>query len=126
MKAATKQPRACSSCGRPIILALGPDNPGGPPPRWMPIDAEPALGGTMHIYAEVHTGRTRWKHEVPAADRLAYVPHWRTCPNADEHRKQPQREVRPERPRREQLDLFGGGAAPRPLHADDGNGGKRS
>jgi hypothetical protein len=40
--------------------------------------------------------------------------------------KQPQREVRPERPRREQLDLFGGGAAPRPLHADDGNGGKRS
>ena len=112
---------ACKSCGKPILWALGPGQPG----RWMPVDADEVLGGNLRVYLEPHTGRLRWAHEIPAADRLAYGAHWRTCPKADEHRRRaPAKnatEAPPERPQREQIEMFGGGGQrPRPLHADDG------
>lgn len=104
----------CKSCGGEILWALGPDGT-----KWMPVDYVETLGGNLRVYLEVHTKRLRWKHEIPDAVKFAHRAHWRTCPNADAHRKNAG-EARPERPAREQLDMFGGGAAPRPLHADDG------
>lgn len=108
MTSRTAKQTACKSCGKPIVWALGPERPGGGPARWMPIDAEPVPGGNLATYVEVHTGRLRWKDEIPSAVRLGFRAHWRSCPHVDTHRtpKKPASGERRERPAREQLDIF--------------------
>ena len=117
MTTATKKSVPCKSCGAPILWAVGPDGK-----KWMPVDAQEVPNGNLRLYLDVPTRRLRWAHEIPSADRVAYRAHWRTCPNAASHRtKKAATEAPPERPSREQLDMFGGGGQrPRPLHADDG------
>lgn len=80
-----KQRATCRSCGAAIVWTLTEAG------RRMPVDVEPADGGTLRleesqdgsdvIYAFVVRGNVR-----PPSEDL-YRSHFATCPNARSHRK---------------------------------------
>jgi len=64
----------CSSCGAVIFFGRTDRNS-----KWMPLDAKPerrfvayTVEGDPNIYYK---------------STLVYIPHWATCPNADQHRR---------------------------------------
>ena len=77
-------PTACShaSCRAPIVFARVMSTGNS-----MPFDAKPAAGGEWIINEDLLGGDVA--EHVPAGlrDALLYVPHWATCPAAEEFRR---------------------------------------
>ena len=82
----------CRSCGAPIWWAHTTAG------RLIPVDSEPTPGGnvvatgrqTIHDTSGNPVTRPEVRVEEPGMfpdDRLRYVAHFATCPNADEWRK---------------------------------------
>lgn len=76
-------PDVCRTCKAPVTWALGP---GG---KWMPFDPEPNPAGEWRLFGDtpraVHAPAER-RAELAKHGQL-YVPHWATCPHADQHRR---------------------------------------
>jgi hypothetical protein len=79
-------PKVCRSCGAPILWARTLKN------RLMPIDAEPDPKGALVMQAGSGRAIVRQLTELDAPERLRYTSHFATCPNAKQHRKEPDRE----------------------------------
>lgn len=81
----------CRGCGQPIEwirTAAG---------RFMPIDPEPVFiieeGRDSFITdeGEIVRGRRALPHEESREFPVAFVPHWKTCPQADNFRRERRR-----------------------------------
>lgn len=70
----------CRSCGEPILW-LEMRTTG----RRMPVDVEPRAAGTIVIEAGMAIVLPPAERDRYTGDR--YVPHWATCPHADQHRR---------------------------------------
>jgi hypothetical protein len=74
-------PELCRSCKAEIVWAITESG------RWMPLDAEPNPRGEWRLFGDtpraVHVEPER---RAELAEQLM-VPHWATCPHADEHRR---------------------------------------
>ena len=78
----------CRGCGRSIDWISTKDG------RNMPVDPEPVYeveGGGKDRFVtdegEVITGRIARPEEESRAIPVAFVPHWKTCPNAGDFRR---------------------------------------
>lgn len=68
---------SCRSCQRPIIWAKTVSG------KNMPLDPKPVLDGNVELLDNV-------AHVIAARDvgnTMRFVSHFRTCPNADQHRR---------------------------------------
>jgi hypothetical protein len=79
-------PEICRSCKAPIRWATTDNG------RSMPLDHEPDDRGEWQLAAALVRGGTPRVVHVPAGRRAElagslYMPHWATCPYADEHRR---------------------------------------
>lgn len=77
----------CKSCGAPIMWAHLPSG------KIMPVNIEPttywerkgAKGKIVTSYGKVVS--CDFEGDPNTATGFGYIPHWATCPNADQHRK---------------------------------------
>jgi hypothetical protein len=67
----------CRSCGAPITWAITDQG------KRMPLDAEPNPAGNVRL--TLTNAVVLRKDEVYDGPR--FMPHWATCPNADQHRR---------------------------------------
>jgi hypothetical protein len=74
---------ACRSCGAPVLWAVTAEG------KRMPVDAEPTPAGNLVVdqTAQPWTVRVVPPDDLLAGDPPRYLPHWATCPHANEHRK---------------------------------------
>lgn len=77
----------CKRCGAEIIFILMKSG------KYMPVDPEPVaykegVGGGIVITPEGERIRGGEPFGYEAADGYGYIPHWATCPYADEFRRQ--------------------------------------
>lgn len=84
----TRPGSTCSSCGSPIQWARMRSG------RAMPCDPDavefwPGSGGRERfvVDGDVVAGERRQLSVLQGSPRRGLVPHWATCPSADEHRK---------------------------------------
>ena len=80
----------CKACGAMMIWALTDAN------KWQPFDAKP-----HRMFELRQDGHGRWC----CFDRMVYMPHHATCPNASEFRKPKQAEMQLREEPRERADL---------------------
>jgi hypothetical protein len=81
----------CRSCAAPIVWTLTTKN------RRMPLDPEPVNDGNVVVTGRILAGRDRdtptilvlrpGEDEHLDADRLRYVSHFSSCPDAQKHRR---------------------------------------
>lgn len=69
----------CKSCGAAVVFAQHASG------KWSPFDAQPDPRGDWVI----EDGRVR--KADPLLDRVRYLPHWSTCPQAKQWRKEHRR-----------------------------------
>jgi len=60
----------------------------------MPLDAEPTAAGNIVVHYDTDRGARVASVVGPEAEptQLHYVSHFATCPNANDHRKKPDRD----------------------------------
>jgi len=77
----------CSSCGAPIIFKQTVTG------KQMPLDAEPNADGNVQLgwiggeEVALLLAEPGDRAAAQIAGHLLYMPHFATCPNADEHRR---------------------------------------
>lgn len=77
----------CKSCGAEIIwikMKSGRAMPCDPDPVHFSIDKEHHRGNVVLVTPDGMTGRFT---EDPSSDKIGYISHFATCPNANQHRK---------------------------------------
>ena len=89
-------PKACSSCGAPVLWAQILDDHGQRVKRddgrmrSMPVDAEPSPAGNVVLFERPGEGivcRVLRRGEQPRAGEKLRTSHFATCPNAPQHRR---------------------------------------
>ena len=70
---------ACRSCGAAIIWARTMAG------KRMPLDAEPHPGAPVALAPESDVAIVC--SALPRHGEVRYMPHWVTCPHADQHRR---------------------------------------
>lgn len=73
----------CAGCGAPVKWRYTPGN------KLMPLDAEPVAVPSVGCFVITSsTNCRRWEPLFDSASEVvAYMPHWATCPKADQFKR---------------------------------------